>query len=465
MQAVILFVLLLLASPAWGAGNAFETLCGSPGGGVTCLCSEPLTADNGLHCNASGCGGDATVPWNPVGSNTYECDTGGNAMTYIGINETAESVLTSSVTPNAITVGGSGYVMKFEASTRSRYRVHSEGETFTDGTLCQRHYAYYDNSYVCDNPAKPCKMKGPRMDNGNSQWPQPGLGFQVAVLGTTSNPFWKHEFPGPGVIGGNGNNCPAAFPNCNSCKEVTGGYGCVGSGAGRMPITSNPNSLDFLNMQGAWFRWEICFDHNITENQLDSMNTAYGTSIPWPGADRVYARAKQTVVSGSRDGQEIFYGPVMFGHSLSSITTGSRFWMASTASGSPNSATEGDFFTAYNLVTLKTVSDPEYWPGGAEEEEPSGPTPTPSATPTATATPTGATPTATPTSTPTPAPLAQELFCPDGNSPNLDVIFCDNFDSGEELQTKWSNAYHSEDNVGWNLTSSVGIGGSRAMQA
>ena len=37
------FAALLIASPAWGAGNVSEESCDNLGAGLTWLCSEPFT--------------------------------------------------------------------------------------------------------------------------------------------------------------------------------------------------------------------------------------------------------------------------------------------------------------------------------------------------------------------------------------------------------------------------------------
>lgn len=337
MRKVILAAL-LFSSPAWGAGDESELRCDSPGAGVTCHCSEPLTANNGSHYNQT---------FNPIGtSGSTQCFNGGNALQYTGVSETVESVRATSLT-NPISVGGSGYVLHMTPNTRAK--LYDVERVFTGGTYCQRHYAYYASNYDCSGSGI-CNIKGPYMDGAERGI---HLGFQHFMN-------YNAWHPKPGAYG---------TPQMGKCALDSPITGCASVSGLRSQHVSG--SLDFNRMQGAWVRWEICVDHNLSAAQVAAANSEYNTAITHPEANRVYIREKHVMVTGPNAGSEKLWGPGYAENPVATISTGSRVWIGGSAAGTPgaDALTIGDYYTSYNMVVTKSTADPLYWIGPAIEVE------------------------------------------------------------------------------------------------
>jgi len=379
--SLLLATLLLFHASSFGAGDASEALCDTPGAGVTCLCSEPLTDDvEGPH----------TTNFNPTSSG-YEC---GGGVSIISDSGSADSVSAAGL-DNPMTVGGSGFVLEFAAN--AQWAVTDNTRSFTSGTYCSRHYAYYDESYVCTGT---CSAEGVRYDNF-------GGGDTVGVAAATRNGGeWSINWDHISTTTIGGCDCGAGDPNVNGCEASSTHWS-----------QPNPDDLTWENMDGAWSRWEICFDHDLTDQQVAAANTAYGTNIRYPGPGRVYGRMKITMVTGPESGKSRLYGPAWGEHFVSNISTGTQTWMGTSMIGAVPPSTHGAYRTVYNLAMLKTVADPTYWIGDATEVgglPTATPTASPTVSPTATASPT-ATPTATPGGpTPTSSPTVSPTATPTG---------------------------------------------------
>ena len=427
----LLLLILFLASPALGAGDASEELCDFPGSNITCVCSEPLTYNEG---QTSG------VSFNPVGSTgNKQCHPladgfAGAGLAVVcasGCNGSTDSVLASSLS-NTITVGGSGYVLKIPGG--SKYRVAENNRGFTGGTLCQRHYAYYSESYGCTGACN-YGPKGPRMDGGGAV--ENCVGFQGAIKQDLE---WQQPWFGAkcntGFCGTQGVSHPRDIDGCHTGSEVQENPSSF----------HNPDNIDFEDMDGAWIRYEVCVDHNLSSAQVTAMNTTYEGSIVYPGANYGYLRTKITVVSGPNAGKVVMDGPGRSENPVSTIKTGSRFWMASTATGSgplQNDWTIGNFYTAYNMVAVRSSADPNYWIGPASEVEGFGgatPTTTPTASPVGTPTSTPTTNPATPTATPTPQPVLCQM--------DFEGSGCVDSDAGETCSLSPGASYSADCTTG-----------------
>ncbi len=464
MRLVILTIL-LLASPAWGSGDASEILCDSLDADpdYECVCSEPFTGNDPPVSD---------IAYNPPSSTgKHECRDGGATMSVLNNNGDVNSVPWNSVPSNPLPSGGDGYILHLgNSSGGNKWRVDTDNYEFTNGTYCLRYYNYRTPEYNCASPGT-CNLKLPRWDNGGGG---NTVGFQTATNLSTGqfynfySAYYTSSSFGPGY--------------CDSAADC--GFG--GNEDHPVKVSRRPTTPAWDNdalHANVWHRVEQCFDHNLTSAQIDDANTEYGTSIIWRNTNHTYARMKITIVSGPNTS----YSPMLYGPGVSkcrtgttcdgrsipaSIFMGSRSRLFSNGTGDPNSYVRGESYLSYVMAGFKKDADATWWLGAAEEVE--GELPTPTASPTATATPTptptatpgGPTPTATttPTATPTADPVwfpgDTEAFCPKGLNPDPTILFCDNFDT-DDIVDIWS----VHNNSGFDRAESVGIGGSWALKA
>jgi len=346
-------VMLLIASPAWGAGNVREAKCDNPGSDVTCNCSEPLTVDDGT----------VTVAHNPSGST-------GSTECLDGFNPVAGGATLTWVDPSnlpagaGITVGGDGKVMKSAAGGNTN--INDNQTTFTDGTFCERHYEYRTPAYDCGGPTTQaecnvsplvpdCNFKNSRFEK-----PDPGNhpGLESFTQRCTATPLWEIGIRYQG----------GTFGECVNSNAS----GCMSSS--RMRRT-NPDSLTWEQQQTGWLRWEICIDHNLSSTQVNTLNSAYPAShtLTYPGPDHMYVRHRLTMITGPHAGKETFLGPSYASISQPTIHTGSVTRHFANIHGNPVSGSpqpvRGDTYVSYVMATVKATADPLYWIGAAQEIE------------------------------------------------------------------------------------------------
>ncbi len=344
MRRLIPFLALLvfLASPVWGAGNASEELCDNPGSGVTCHCSEPLTKNDGTKTGA----------FNPTGSTgSTQCLGGSPFVVNILGSGTATWVTGAS---KGLTVGGDGYVM--QAETNSTWRLDDSDRDFTNKTWCQRYYEYWDPAWDCNND---CNFKGPRWMGANQQ--------QDIYMQTQSG------------IGSNGSDgihwvfAHGSARNNGLIERCQNGpqYGC--SSLGHLRRSWDEFRLE-ENLQTGWIRNEVCFDHNLSGAQVDELNTLYGSILQYPGANHLYMRVKLTQITSTTPsliGNVGLLGPGYQNYAFTTIRSGNekptRLW--SSGVGNPQSGIRGKVWLSYVMVAMKAAADPEYWIGAAIEVE------------------------------------------------------------------------------------------------
>ena len=409
----LLLPLLFLASPALGAGNVSEDLCDNPGSNVTCVCSEPLTADIGTHLPG------ATV--DPPGS-TNGCNNG-NSLAFSSFSSgTLSSDLASSVA-NPITVGGSGYVAA--VSDGANVKIIDQRRAFTHGTWCSRVYMQYDPGWEtgsCTNN----KMARNDVPNSGSGQNNPGmemvLGHNIADSGGTFYAF---------AMDGTDFDWSGSSPKG---RLVRGGAG----------------NLTFETVQGSWLRHEVCWDHNKG------------------GGDKLWGRAKWTMITGPDAGDVLTWGPNGTVNGIATVHSGDKTYITSSGisgecgacafGGVPKACDParhaGKQWLSYAMVTHKSTVDDGYWIGPAcEVESPGGCSgATPTATPVTTATPTATpsatpggptptiTPTATPTGTPTATPTPQPILC----QMDFEGVGCVDSDAGETCSLTIGASYDAD---------------------
>lgn len=369
MTRYLASILLLIASPSWSAGDVTEARCDELGS--VCICNETLTANEGTH----------TVAFDPSGSeggSEKECAVvnAGKAVQGLTGQSNTSVLWNDSGISNPIETGGSGYVMNFESGVN---RLNDQTRTFTNGTYCQRHYVNYHPDQdctanadcigagnpvsCCSNPGTgscDCNIKGPRNDGAGSAGDHPG--FQVATDDPASR--WNHD-----AATFSSSAFSAASPN-QGCRPHGSNTGCRSVSA--MQESYSAGSLTLEDIDGGWLRWEICFDHDLTEAQVTGaggLNDLYGGSLTYPGADHLFFRGRIDIITGTHAGEQIMYGPSYPGGTSATADSGLRVWIATSAKGSPNSMITGDVFTVYNMVAIQTTADPSFWIGAASEME------------------------------------------------------------------------------------------------
>ena len=382
-----LLIMLLLASPAFAAGDDGEALCDdtSPmGSGITCHCSEPLTANDGANSgtynptSTLGCSnGNSVNNGTSIPSNTVHTDTG------LGSNV------------NLIT-SGSSYVLKL-TSNNSKVTEFFQARPFTNKTYCMRSYHMRHPNWECNSR---CNIKGPRFDQRESEGDNKHVGVQSS---------WNKFEVDPGM------------------RIHLGAYNNVEiEGSGTLFFGFNqPAGISFEQHQTGFFREEWCFDHNPNGNNF------------------VFMRGRRIMVTGPLAGITDEQGPKKSKNAVATIRVGQTTQLVSNfASGCcsglppPDDGflhTRAPAYTAYVMVVTKDPADSSFWIGAATEvtEQGAGPTPTPTASPTPgtptpspTASPTidpGATPTASPTASPSPIPGTTNHICDDFNRAGPEV--------------------------------------------
>jgi hypothetical protein len=471
----LVLVLILLASPAFGAGDATEELCDyfedNPGEGVSCRCSEMLTKDDGTK----------TAAFNPSGSpdtgEDLECLDGWNPIGNLG---SAEMTWVSAAS-TGLDLDKDG--QKNIAHAQGGWNIEDTNTTFTDGTYCGRYYVKYSSSYECNGS---CNFKGPRYESAGGVKYTNTPGVETFTNRPAEDPDWKMASYTCALQG--------------ACRPNSTETGCTGPTHLRQ---QDPQNLTFEQTQTGWMRWEVCFDHNLSSDQVigsGGINDTYGTALTYPGLDYTYVRMRRTMVTGAYAGKEVLSGPAyLTGYTpvcddrawspVAEPKTGSRTRIVAIGIQGYNQddpptiiGTNGTAHLGFVMSVVKTAADPTFWIGAAYEvtADNGGPTPTPTASPTSTATPTAtptgptptatATPTATPTATSTATPTAtpttnpinsygQEFQCPGETYANAAWLFCDNFNAGDPVTDKWNQ--YSGDNFfpqnGTGFNSSIGM--------
>ncbi len=173
-------------------------------------------------------------------------------------------------------------------------------------------------------------------------------------------------------------------------------------------------------LQTGWAMHEICYDHNLTQSQVEGeINFFYGTSLVWPGPDRMYMRAKITMITGPQAGKILTYGPGYLNRQQTTADTGTVIRIFSTGVGSRKDTvapwfsnfthTRGEVWFGYLMTAQLQVAEPTWWIGQASEVGLNA-APTPTGTPTVS-------PTFTPTISPTSSPTATPTVTPGGPTP------------------------------------------------
>lgn len=349
--------------------------------------------------------------------------------------------------------------------------MFAPNRVITNKTTCSRYYMLYDSGWECNDD---CNMKGPRY-SGCKDGSCPGMQSNCATTNGSTGNYMEYKF--------------GAYDGADAGRcDRDGGAGCRGQGI------VNRGGDDFRfeeEMQTEWVRYEICFDHNVSESQYNAAGWN-GKLGSWPGANRLYFRAKLVGLTSGKVGT---YGPAYGPNPVTYVTTGStnKIWDTGLGSRSPSySHSSGGAWAGYIMVAEKATSDPTYWIGAAAEVEgasgdgtasipnPATPTPTPAPTPTAipnagdggtdpTPNPDMPAPTATPVSGGTDGGsggqevVGADFGCPGSANPDPAILYCDDFDDGIPISEKW-NAYNPGSNS-FVLVSGVGVAGSTAMRA
>lgn len=388
---LLIFSIFLFALPAWGVGDDIEQLCdwygdGSNQFGVNCICSEPLTVDDGPQ----------SASFNPSGSTS-----GCGSLGPLSGSPTADFVTGAS--KGLALTGNAGYVFNAISGT---WHMFANNNTVTNNTVCSRYYMLYDSAWACNGD---CNMKGPRY-SGCSDGSCPGMQSSISTNNDTGN-YLNYVF--------------GAFDGADTGRcDRSGGAGCTGQGR----VSRGGDDFRFEEeMQGSWVRYEVCFDHNVSEADYDAVGWD-ATLGAWPGTNRLYFRAQMVGITGAATGKVGTYGPAYGPNATTFVTTGStnKIWDTGLGNKGPPdySHTRGDSWLSHVMVA-ETAADPTFWIGKALEVEP-GPTATPTVTPAPTVSPTvsptqaGPTPTATPILTPTVSPTASPT--PTGPTPTSTPI-------------------------------------------
>ncbi len=373
-----LLILLLLSSPAWGFGDASEELCDSPGSGITCLCSLPMTFDSGFQ--------DSNFTLDPDVVGKKACNGPPEAMRRTAGAE-LDFVLASSLPDDVeIAVGGSGFQMRIGAdqpTVKNGWHVEHGGYVFTDKTWCTRHYEYLGSGFACNGA---CNPKWPRFGDNSPSLGHPGYQGSLTNAISVDRPRFS--------LGAFNQPSPVADWRCKTGAD----FGCD---IGKLRDAQHDSGYGVLlsyenHLQSGFARYEYCLDHNLTEAQVtgasDSLNSLHpGAALTYPGADFIYMRVKVTMVSGPHAGNVSYMGP---GYKGQADTTGARtsnpnddqtrlFSSAQGSTGCPDLVCEMDFdniWLSYFISMSNTNADrASYWPGGAAEVEggtPIIPTPT-----------------------------------------------------------------------------------------
>lgn len=228
------------------------------------------------------------------------------------------------------------------------------------------------NSWACDGPGEndKCNIKGPRFGKGPLPATHPG--FQTHWSSGEDHFQMFHctfDAARPG-------ECGHAEPGETTQCDI----GCRGG-----QLVRSGHNIVIDDWEGNWSREEFCFDHNPN------------------GGNHLWARARRTMITGPKAGQQMLYGPGrgVTPISTANIGTTNRIWTNTvTDTGTRPPYSTGDRFVSYGIVMMKSPADQNWWIGPASEIEGGEGTPgSPPSTPTPTATPTP----------PDPGPLADQL--------------------------------------------------------
>ena len=356
----ILLILLLLASPAWGAGNDTEERCDELGS--DCVCSEPLTVDEGTKIN----------DFDPAGSTSKECRPGidvirpssGSTLTSI----LGRDIVNSDAVAKPLVVGGDGYVQIAEVGG-GRWVWNATKYTFTDGTWCQRYYSLHDPKWNCNSD---CNFKFPRQSDGGVTGTNPGM---QSGIGTAAGGGVRVKY-GLGVD----------YTTATACQNSPDS-GCT---SGQKLIRTGDDIRFEQELQTGWARYEHCYDHNLTAQQVSDMNASYGSALTHPGADHIYMRARITIITGPKAGKIQLHGPGRLNFTQTIADTGRNTaskpfstgkGSCGTVDGVPQACGHDwdDVWFGYMMMAKKDSVDTSFWIGAAHEVEggiPAVPTPT-----------------------------------------------------------------------------------------
>lgn len=416
--------MLLLASPAWGAGNASEALCDDPGSGVTCECSEPLTANDGSHTSA----------FDPT--STKGCRPDG-----ISVSSQATDFIPSSSLSYPITVGGDGFVLRAIGGKTNIVNDDWSNREFTDSTLCFRTYQRWHPDWECNGD---CNIKGLRQERPDGER-NPGTESGWASHSAGGGEIFEINFGG------------FRTPEGGTCS-ASGGCG----NGGRLARNRNGgDDITFEDMQTGWARLEWCFDHNVSEAQHNSV----APYLAYPGPDHMYMRARHTMITGPYAGRVQTWGPGYQPNPIATSFSGTVSHLTTTFVSAGFSTTRADAYVSHVMIMKKSPADPNWWIGPAiEVEGVEGDRLPPTPIPTATPSPTPTSPPAGDSSAGGPSgQVGVEVGCPGSASPDPAVLHCDAFDDGIPISAKW-NAYNDADG-NYLPVGGVGVDGSTAMRA